>query len=187
MQKFNLHNPQQDSMKAFIIYKDFASAVKANAVLQYAAKAPDVHMQWDIRSWRMDRLKFAHVAEKALADAADAHLILFAGDFDQSVPFWLQNWLELWAKCRQTRDAALAVILGRNTDAFSQPLTQELSCFARRKGLSFIVGERTAIESVENISGESLPERKLLMSAAQPGFIIDTSRQDSYRGWGIND
>jgi hypothetical protein len=174
-------------MKAFIIYKDFASALKANAVLQSAAQPPDFRVQWDIRPWRVDMLKFPPIAEEALADAVDAHLILFAGRCVQSVPFWLQDWLENWARHRHTGDAALAVMGEGNVDALSESAARELSQFARQHGLSFIVGDGAPPKVVEKLPNQSSPEPKLLMPPPQPGFIINTPRQESYRGWGIND
>ncbi len=75
-------------MKALIIYQDFASAVKANGALQRTTLHADVHVQWSIRPWRLDLLKFPPTAEEALADAMDAHLILFADCCVHLIPYW---------------------------------------------------------------------------------------------------
>jgi len=89
-----LHKSQGSPMKALIVYQDFAFALQANAALQHAVQYSDVWVQWNIRPWRVDLLKFPPSADEALADAADAHLIVFGSRCAQSFPFWLQEWLE---------------------------------------------------------------------------------------------
>ena len=130
--------PQYSAMKAIIIYKDFASAAKANAALQNASHYPDVHVQWNIRPWRVDMLKFPPTATEALADATDAHLIVFAGDFARLFSHSLQDWLEQWARHRQIETAALALIGTGN--AGNRPISAvgDLSQFVKRHGLNII-------------------------------------------------
>jgi len=120
--------------------------------------------------------------KKRLAEATDAHLIVFVGRCIQSFSFWLQDWLEDWARRRQIENAALAVMRGENADGVSEPVTKELSCFAEKWGLSFIIADGT-----EAADGKQMPEWKLLMPPAKPGLIINPPRQDSFRDWGIND
>jgi hypothetical protein len=125
-------------MKALIIYDDFGSAAKANATLQQSAQHVNFAVQWSIIPWRVGMLKFPPTAEQALIDAVDAHLIVFAGRIAQSFPFWLQHWLELWAKCREVEDAALAVFGVGNAAPISSLGAPNLEGFARSHGLSFI-------------------------------------------------
>src|ERR1035438_1937569 len=102
MTKLNQFNQPQDStMKALIIYDDFHSAVKANASLQHSAHKADFAGQWNIRPWRVDLLKFPPIGDEALTEALDAHVIVFAGHSAHSLPFWLERWLEQWAKYRR--------------------------------------------------------------------------------------
>ena len=144
-------------MKALIIYQDFASAVKANGALQRTTLRADLHVQWNIRPWQLDLLKFPPTAEEVLADAVDAHLLLFSGCCVQWIPFWLQSWLENWAKRRQTVDAALAVVREENADMHSMAFMPELARFARRHSLSFIGGESEAIGNESMRRGVILP------------------------------
>ena len=72
------------------------------------AHRADFAGQWNIRPWRVDLLKFTPTADEALTEALDAHLIVFAGCSAQSLPFWLERWLEQSAKYRRIKDAALA-------------------------------------------------------------------------------
>ena len=132
-------------MKALIIYDDFATAVKANAALQHSARYSDLIAQWNITFWRVDMLECPPSAETALTEAKDTHLIVFAGRCAQSPPFWLEHWLELWAKCRQVEDAALAVYCESGSDALSLPATLELPQFAMRHGLKVIFDDRMEI------------------------------------------
>src|SRR5882672_6063426 len=118
-----LNQPQDPTMKALIIYDDFDSAFKANATLQHSAQKADCAVQWNIRPWRVDLLKFPPTADEALTEALDAHLIVFAGHSAQSLPFWLERWLEQWAKLRRVKDAALAVVSAGNSAAISSVST----------------------------------------------------------------
>jgi hypothetical protein len=138
MSKLNTLNPQQDSgIKALLIYDDFPSAVKASAALHHSAHYANAGVRWNIRPWRVEMLKFPPTAEEALTEALDAHLIVFAGPRARSLPFWLQDWLEHWAKCRRIQDAALAVFCEGSDDALSGTATPELSRFAADHGLNF--------------------------------------------------
>jgi hypothetical protein len=156
-------------MKALIMYHDFASAVRANAALQHAAQYSDFRVQWNIRPWRVDLLKFPTAAEDAQADAADAHLIVFGSRCTLSFPFWLRDWLEQWAECRQIKDAALAVIHEDSADSLSISPTPGLSRFASRHGLNIIFDA-------------SIP---IVMSSNGPSQ--NSRPRDDNQGWGSNE
>jgi hypothetical protein len=169
-------------MKALIIYQNPASAAKVNSALQRAAQHADASVQWIIRPWRVDLLKFPPGAEEALADAVDTHLIVFAGGIEHSLPFWLQHWLEHWTRCRQTGNAALAVCSEGIADALSISATLELSDFATRHGLDFIFDDRTMV-ALSSSEGR-LQECELSLSPILPQ-TLDTKFRDAYRGRGI--
>ena len=63
--------------------------------------------------------KFPPTAAEALAEAVDAHLIVFVGHCAQAVPGWLHIWLEEWAAHRHVEEAALAVMGDENTGGFT--------------------------------------------------------------------
>lgn len=171
-------------MKALIIYHDFASAAKANAALQHAAQCSHVIVQWKISPWRVDMLKFPPTAEEALTDAADAHLIVFAGRYAQLFPFWLEDWLEQWARHRQTEDVALAVIREGGTDPLSISATPELSAFAARHNLNFIFDCDGAI--APSPIEDRWHEHAEYTSPIRPP-TLDTKTREAYRGWSITD
>jgi hypothetical protein len=139
--------------KAFVIYDNFFFAEKAKAILQGAMAQTGVPGCSNVKSWRLDALKLSFEANQALTDAADAHLIVFAGQRTQSLPFWLEDWLEKWVAFRQINDAALAVIGGRNGDALTMPQRPELSRFAKKHGLNFVVDEHISVEDEANFVG----------------------------------
>ena len=101
-------------MKALIIYREVASAIRANATLHSLKLSPSVTAGWEVLPWRMDMLKFPAAATEALIEARDAHLMLFAGGFPGSLPVWLLDWLARWTGVRQIKDAALAATAGTN-------------------------------------------------------------------------
>ena len=178
-------------MKALIIYKNPASAAKVNSALQRAAQHADASVQWVIRPWRVSLLKFPPAAEEALADAADAHLIIFAGGIKQSLPFWLLRWLEHWTQRRQIENAALAVFCEGIADALSKSTTLELSDFATCHGLDFIFDERVTVALSISEDRSSLSEGRLqeCEQSLSPILLqtLDTKLRDAYRGWGITE
>ena len=72
-------------------------------MLERVAHGTGESTHWSIKLWRMDMLKLPSATEAALAEAADAHLILLAMLQSQSLLPWLVDWLEQWARCRQVR------------------------------------------------------------------------------------
>jgi hypothetical protein len=177
-------------MKALIIYDDFHSAVKANATLQHSAHKADLAVQWNIRPWRVDLLKFPPTADEALTEALDAHLIVFAGHSAQSLPFWLERWLEQWTKYRRIKDAALAAVNAGSPKTLSLASAKpDLSRFAKRHNLNVIFDDDiTSIpSSIEvkpsNVEGNQ-HEHELSMSPFLPQ-TLDTKTRVAYRGWSI--
>jgi len=177
-------------MKALIIYDDFDSAVKANATLQHSAHKAGFAEQWNVRPWRVNMLKIPPMSDEALTEALDAHLIVFAGQSAQSLPFWLERWLEQWTKYRRVKDAALAVVHPGGPKTLTLGSTKpDLSQFARRHDLNVIFdGDITSISSSigdKTSSAEGhLHEHELSMAPFLPQ-TLDTKTQDAYRGWNI--
>jgi len=172
-------------MKAMIIYQAFAAAAKANTALQNSALCADISVQWNIRPWRADLLRFPPTAEEALTDATDAHLIVFAGCCAQPPPFWLQGWLEKWARRRQIRDVALAVMREGNANARLTSAMPELSEFAVRHGLHFIFDNHGSLDPF------SVERRSAIIEGPQREFnpirpqSLNAETRDAYRGWSI--
>lgn len=140
-------------MNALIIYDDFAYAVKAKEMLERAAHRADAALHWIIKLWRVDLLKLPAAADVALAEAADAHLILFGLRNPRSIPAKLQSWLEQWAVGRHVQEAALALWDSGTDEIVSASVAPELSQFAKRNGLGFIFGggdRRPATEPPKN-------------------------------------
>jgi hypothetical protein len=155
-----LNSPKHLIMKAFIIYQDFASGTKAKLALLHSTKYLGTSVEWSISPWRIDMLKFPSMAEEAVLDAVDAHLIVFAGQYPNSSPIWLRDWLEQWARQRQIKDVALAVINGEDAGDPFNMATQELSQFAKRHELSFIFDDQDLLESSLEIAPPPFADMK---------------------------
>jgi hypothetical protein len=178
--------PQDPTMKALIIYDDIASATNTSAILHRVAHYADITVKWDIKPWRLNMLKFPPTAEQALKDAAEAHLLVFALPRTPIFPGWLMDWLEEWAKLRQTPDAALAII-GDGTPAASvAPATAELSQFARQYGLSFIFNNHGGSADTRAFPDPGLSERQSFTGSASPRWD-NFSNHAAYPAWGLND
>ncbi len=142
-------------MKALIIYRDINSAAKANSVLINSAHQPGIDIEWNVRPWRVDMLKFPPTASEALFDAVDAHILVFAGDCSQSFPFWLEEWLERWAKNRQIVDPALATVSFTFPEDAKALAMSDLNRFAIRHGLRVVRGDQSAIGGNSSLSVDS--------------------------------
>jgi hypothetical protein len=144
-------------MKALIIYDDFASAVRASTALRQAAHRPKVRANWNLRPWRADILRFTPAADEALNDAVDADVIMLAGRPVYALPPWLRQWLEYWGSRRKAEDCALVVVRDETEGKGSAP-NPELSLFAQRHGLDFIVENDTSSDDEILSSVLTLPE-----------------------------
>ena len=132
------------TMKAFIVYADFASAANASATLRRVGASGDVRVRWIIKCWQLNVLREPGPFENALVDAADAHLILFAERHLQSIPSWVCGWLKRWALLRQIHEAALAVI--GDGSRLELPANSELILLAQQFALNFITGNGASVK-----------------------------------------
>jgi hypothetical protein len=177
------------TMSAVIIYDKFDFAAKANAILERAAQRTGESAHWRVKPWRADILKLPPAAEEALAEAAEAHLILLAMRQVQSFLPWLLGWLERWALCRQVHEAALAVWGGGNADAGSVRAIPELSRFAGRHGLSLIFEDNAMVEDKTSRLASDLRQREVSLTPTHQHILERPVRDDGehWKHWGIND
>ncbi len=174
------------TMNAVIIYDEFDFAAKVNAMLEHAAHRTDETTHWSVKPWRVDMLKLPPAAEAALAEAAEAHLIVLAGRQVQPLLPWLVDWLERWATRRQIQEAALAVWDGENAATRSARATLELSQFAGRHGLSLIFDDNALVEGKSSMFVSDLHEREVSLSPTLQ-HILEQPVRDYYQHWGINE
>jgi hypothetical protein len=175
-------------MKALIIYREVAFAIKANATLRGLRHCPDAKTEcevFEVLPWRMDMLKFRAGATAALIEAIDAHLILFAGGFPESLPYWLLDWLEKWAGVRRIKDAALATTAGTSGDTPSTITKSALRQFARKHGLHFIIAANVVHEDKSQFYEDDTNDMKLRPGSQSPP--IYTPHLESHQCWGINE
>ena len=173
-------------MKALILYLDFTAASAANAAMQNSADRPDISVQWHIRPWRVDMLKYPSTAKKSLIDATDAHLIVIAGHCAHEAPFSLLRWLESWAGNRQVENAALAAIGCQEGDSLATQIVPELCQFARQHGLGLITDGAAMLESEFSPLGRDPSEPDFTPPLILP-HLNRTTHLERYRGWGINE
>jgi hypothetical protein len=136
-----LHATQLPDMKALIIYDGFAVGAKANAALKHSTENLAFDVQWNVRPWQLDMLKFTPTLKQAMTEALDAHLIVLASQTAQPLPAWLLTWLERWAKCRHVAEAAIAVLGIGQAMPFSSSTASQLAEFTQRCGLGLFFVE----------------------------------------------
>jgi hypothetical protein len=173
------------TMNAVIIYDEFDYATKANAMLERAAHRMDETAHWGIRLWRVDVLKLPPATEAALAEAAEAHLIMLAVRQVQSLLPWLMGWLERWALRRQIQEAALAVWDDGSSDTRLTRASPELSQFAGHHGLSLIFDDNTLVEDKSSIFASDLHKREVSITPTLLHILEQSER--GYQHWGHND
>lgn len=175
------------SMTAMLIYEDVNFAAEADTMLARAAHCASGSVPWTVKPWRLDALVQSARAEEALAEASDAHLIVLALSSAQPLQASLLDWLEQWAACRQVPDAALAVWHGGKPGEAPGQLLPELSRFAERHGLSFILDNSNPfVEDESAVFARELHERAVTQTSTLLS-ILEEPRYCSYRGFGIND
>jgi hypothetical protein len=88
--------------------------------------------QVEHQAWSVDILRLQSAGEEALAEAAEAELIVFAGPRSYSLPPWLKDWLECWVSHRHPGEAALAVMRTGTGEKPSSPSMLEYQFATRR-------------------------------------------------------
>ena len=166
------------AMDALLVYDNFDLARSANAMLLRMAQRPHEPTCWNVKPWRVGVLKLPPAAE-----AARAHLVLLAMlDLGSLLP-GLMDWLDHWAKCRQVRDASLAIWDGENAKTCTARAAEELSRFAARHGLSLIHDNNPQVDNASLVSTDLLKREVSLTSTLQD--ILQRPAVDGYQHWGI--
>jgi hypothetical protein len=130
------------TMTALILYDNFTLAAKANALLQRASANASHFLDWHVIAWRTELLKSESMAEIALKEAVDAHLIICAWRDSRPFHLWTEKWLEEWISRRNIEEAAFALV-GESEDPWTGAAL-ELSQFAEKHRIALIVGRKKA-------------------------------------------
>jgi hypothetical protein len=171
-------------MRAVIICDDIAFAAKANATLRRVGYQAGVGVQWSVKCWPLNALNDTALAEQALAETLDAHLILFPARCAQSIPSWVCNWLERWAALRKIQTAALGVI--SDGSELTKEVDPELSRIIRQHDLSFIIDEERADQEPMKVRIDFSSERTVPLPI-EPSRSMDLAMRNSFRAYGINE
>jgi hypothetical protein len=173
-------------MKAVIICDDFAFVAQANAKLQRVGRRPDVRAQWSVKSWPVNALNQKTMAEQALVEAADAHLIIVPARRAHTFPSWLRDWLERWAAVRQIPEAALAVMGDSSSTNSTMTVSPELTSFVGKNGLNFITDKVVVAKNKTKLHAPA-PRERTLRPPMEPSRFADAPTSDSFRTVGINE
>jgi hypothetical protein len=171
----NSPDTKNSIMKALIIYDDFDLAIKTSATLRQRADQSDLAIEWQISPWRANVLKFPVVATEALMDAADAHLILFAGFCARPIHPRLMDWLERWVRLRLVKDAVLAMVAASESGGICLSDSTDIAGFANQHGLGFVSDPGDQAGNFSGFFATPLLSRGVL------------SKAGVYRGWEIAD
>jgi hypothetical protein len=173
-------------MKAIIIYHDLAFAHQAGSLLQRVERRENVHVEWTVKCWPVRVLDVPAMAELALGECLDAHLIVLPSSLGQSLPPCLLNWLKRWAAHRQIPDAALGILSSGQVTRLAPPLSPELPNFLRQHALNLIMDRGTTSESSVKLLADFLPEQEIAIPVTQTNYqhLMIAHR---YRDMGINE
>src|SRR5262245_31761870 len=129
-------SPETLVMSAIIICDDLAFRARVAETLTRVGRRDDVNVRWRTIFWPINALNEESLANRALADAVDAHLILFPARCAQSLPDWVFDWLNRWATSRTVRDAAVGIMADEHASDLANlaPVTR----FARTHDLTVI-------------------------------------------------
>ncbi len=173
-------------MKAMIICDDFTFVVKARATLQRVGSQPEVGARWTIRSWPVNALHHEEMAEKALAEAADAHLIVIPASRAHSIPSWLRDWLRRWAAHRLIPDAAVAVIGDGADPGINESVSPELTRIVREHALNFFANGGPVARDATQLAVRFFHEPRRPLTIERSRYAAEVTR-DSFRCVGINE
>jgi hypothetical protein len=173
-------------MKAVIISDDPAFASYATSTLARVGRQAGVNVHWATKSWPINALNEPALAEKALVEASDAHVILFPADQTHSLPDWIFNWLARWAATRTIQDAAVGVISDEKNAGLATLTFPELSKFVRVHGLSLIVNDEPTANDSATLPDRFPPELALTLPFAETPLAVPATR-GCYRSFGINE
>lgn len=173
-------------LKAVIISDDFAFAAMANATLRRVGYQAGVNAQWIIKCWPVNALNDPALAEQALAETLDAHLIIFPASCAQSLPSRVLDWLEEWATHRKIPAAALGVINDADTTGPTDIVYPQLSRFIHEHDLNFIIDEGCAVKEALKVPIGFSSERPVSLPI-QRSVYMDFPIPNSFRAYGINE
>ena len=176
----------QFPMKAVIICDNLAFAANAASILARVGRQAAVNVRWTTKTWPMNALSESALAEQALVETLDAHLILFPEGQAQTLPPWVFDWLGSWAARRIVQDAALGVIKDGNTIGGGTVACPALADFAQKLGLSCIVDKEPAGKNSMRLPVRFPQERIMALHVPQTNSVT-LAMPCSHRNFGINE
>jgi len=173
-------------MKAVIISDDLAFAAKARAILRRVGRQPDLNVQWTLKCWQAEALNETALAQTALTESLDAHLVALPRRCACSPSSWLLDWLEQWMTQRRISDAALGVINDATSADGRNSLCPELSRIISHHKLKLILDESRVANDESKPFVHFSREREVLLPL-QRTRLAAWALPDAFLGWDIND
>jgi hypothetical protein len=179
--------PQQPfSMNAVIIYQDVAFAIRSGGLLQRVGCQQNVRVEWTIRFWPIHALDEPALAEIALGESLDAHLIILPSGIGRFLPPHLLTWLKCWARQRQIPNAAIGILSGEQFTCLASPPSAELPDLLRRHGLHLIMDRSAVAENRIELLANVLPEQDTSRPIKRLDYRLQARASNTSPEWFIN-
>jgi hypothetical protein len=169
-----------------VVYHDFAAGLRAKAFCDYLGKRFSPEFQIGFKLWRFDILELAICRKAALAEAANADIMVIAAESSSPLPASLMGWLEDWAMQHAVEDAALILLLEHAAGADSESLAPlaNLRQLAEHAGAPFFCsGPVSPSDSWHAVFDEIQWRAHALTSTLKQ--ILD--HPTTWQRWGINE
>jgi hypothetical protein len=107
-------------------------------------------------SWNTELLRSPKLRLQAAREAADADLVIFAGEEGTPVSPELRQWLDLWVRRKRRRRATLVALLRRADNTVQQVMETTLHAFAIAANMDFFCHSRVETKNRRSIGTEVL-------------------------------
>lgn len=140
--------------KAVVVYDDVPAGQNALRVLAKMFPEPYDRLQLVPRFWRFDFLEDADWFYSALADAADADIIVIATSSTWGLNGAVERWINIGLPRKRGSNAAVVALLGLegNTDGQDSPRLRFLQNAVQRAGLVFFAPQSRRERLMENFN-----------------------------------
>jgi hypothetical protein len=107
-------------------------------------------------SWNTELLRSPKLRLQAAREAADADLVIFAGEEGTPVSPELRQWLDLWVRRKRRRRATLVALLRRADNTVQQVMETTLHAFAIAANMDFFCHSRVETKNRRSTGKEVL-------------------------------
>jgi hypothetical protein len=140
--------------KVVIVYDDVPAGQNALRALAKMFPEPPERIQLVPRLWRFDYLEYDDWFYSALADAADADIIVIATSSTFGLNFEVEKWINTCLPRKRGSNAAIIALLGPegNADGQDSPRFRFLQNTVQKAGLDFFAPQSRRERLMENFN-----------------------------------